>query len=120
MAFSVFEYLYRDASNYKSYGKLWLLGSVTDSQCKILRLCFQFDDLFVAEQVGIEPLYQELFQYSGGATIDDHSWHTFLDIREEKVLPKDSQTIGNIGEFVERFVAVDGCWDPELSPNYFE
>ena len=70
--------------------------------------------------MGIEPLYQELFQYSGGVTIDDHSWHTFLDIRKEETLPRDTQASGNIEEFIERFVVADGCWDPELSPNYFE
>lgn len=47
MAFSVFEYFYRDASNYKSYGKIWLLGSVTESQCNIIKSCFQFDDFLL-------------------------------------------------------------------------
>lgn len=118
MAYSVFEYMYRDASNYKSFGVLWISGSVNGSMHQILRRCLECDDMFIAEQVNIEPLYQKLFHYSNGRTIDDHSWHTFLGFRPEKRLPKSVQLSGYIKEFVDRFVVAGKCWDPALSPNF--
>ena len=75
--FSAFEYLYRDADNFKAGGALLLKGALTDAQVIEMRFRFEGGELFIAEQIGVLPLYQELCAYSGGLTESDHPWHEF-------------------------------------------
>lgn len=53
---TVFEYLYRDAGNFKTYGRVLLLGRDEAAEREI-RACLEWGDQFVAEQVGIPALY---------------------------------------------------------------
>ena len=59
--FSIFDYLYRDASNYKSWGSLLLEGSATKTDLELLRACLESGEFFISEQVGIPPLYAGLW-----------------------------------------------------------
>lgn len=79
--YSVFEYLYRDASNYKAWGKLLLSGQLQDEEINRMAKCFDSGEFFIAEQIGIPTLYQDLWQYSNGPNADDHVWHSFHSIR---------------------------------------
>jgi len=79
--FSVFEYLYRDAGNYKAWGKFLLLGEVADTDIEEIRGYLDRGEYFVPDRVGIPPLQGELYQYSGGPTEDDHVFHGFVDLR---------------------------------------
>lgn len=75
-----FTYLYRDASNYKSWGEIifsnpeeFALKDV-DTQ---LRKSFDVDGIFTADQVGVP----EVFLYSdGNVTADDHCFHEFYSV----------------------------------------
>ena len=51
--YCVFEYVYRDASNYKAWGKILLSGIPSQNDTAALLACFESDEYFVAEQVGI-------------------------------------------------------------------
>ena len=73
--FSVFSYLYRDASNYKAFGLLLLKGTASADDVEIWRQHFESSEFFIAEQLGIPALYAELWAFSDGATEDDHVWH---------------------------------------------
>ena len=73
----VFDYLYRDASNYKAFGSVWLTGTLTEAERTELVECLDGSEFFVAEQVGVPPLYRVLFEDGGGPTEDDHAWHMF-------------------------------------------
>jgi hypothetical protein len=75
--YSIFEYLYRDAGNYKAWGKLLLAGKLNTEQMNQMLKKFDSSEFFIAEQIGIPPLYEELWEYSNGANGDDHSWHSF-------------------------------------------
>ena len=79
--YSVFEYLYGDAANYKAWGQLLLLGHATHLQRTQMLSRFDSGEFFIAEQLGIPVLYSELWQYSTGSTSDDHGWHCFNALR---------------------------------------
>jgi hypothetical protein len=115
---AVFEYLYRDAANFKAWGQLLLKGAWTE-QCQRRLDSLLGDGLFVAEQVGIPALYAELYQHSGGhRTADDHAFHEFDCVRqatdgEARLL----QPWGTVEQLLTAFEKVAGRWDVRLSPN---
>ena len=77
----VFEYLYRDADNFKVLGQLLMSGKITDESIGKLKSYFDYGEYFVAEQVGIPTLYSQLWKYSNGPTLADHAFHEFLSLR---------------------------------------
>lgn len=113
----VFEYLYRDASNYKAWGEILLSGVPSQNDIAALRACLESDIYFVAEQVSIPALYQELWEF-GGPNCDDHALHEFVALRaasedERKSLP----LFGALSSLLKTFQAVT-TWDYSLSPNF--
>ncbi len=68
ISYCVFDYLYRDGSNYKAWGSLLLSGESTHEDVTALKECLESGEYFVAEQVGIPPVYKELWDLSGGPT----------------------------------------------------
>lgn len=114
----VFEYQYRDASNYKAWGAILLSGALSQNDTAALRACLESGEYFVAEQVGIPAVYQELWDLSGGRTSDDHALHEFVALRvasmkERKALP----LFGALSSLLLLFQAVSK-WDYSLSPNF--
>ena len=119
MVWTVFEYLYRDADNHKAFGKAAFGGLVSPELCD--RALQKLDDgtHFIAEQVGLPPLYGQLFRWSGGRPTDaDHCWHEFVSISvvEEGDLPPAVLKLGETSAFVDLLSSVDE-WDILLSPN---
>jgi hypothetical protein len=114
----VFEYLYRDGSNYKAWGSLLVSGEPTPEDITALKECLESGEYFVAEQVGIPPVYKELWELSGGPTSDDHALHEFVALREatedeRKLLP----VFGELSNLLKTFQSVTK-WDYSLSPNF--
>jgi hypothetical protein len=70
----------------------------------------------VAEQIGVRPLYEELYRWSGGPIALDHCWHEFIGFREIDE-PENKQDAITSDEFVGRFVTVKE-WDETLSPHF--
>ena len=114
---TVFEYLYRDAGNYKAGGQLLLIGEYTTTSEDAIRKSCDSWDHFVAEQVGVPALYSELYQYSDGPTEDDVAFHEF-----ERLRPATSEDLialprsGTLDALISRFQAVK-YWDCLLSPH---
>lgn len=79
--FSVFEYLYRDAGNWKAWGQLLLEGTPTSNDLAELDASFESGELFIAEQLGVPTLFQTFWTQYGGPTQDDHPWHEFAGVR---------------------------------------
>lgn len=116
--YCVFEYLYRDASNYKAWGKILLSGIPLQNDMATIRACFESDEYFVAEQVGIPTVYQELWELSGGPISDDHALHEFVALRvasEDEI--KLLSLFGDLSSLIKMFQAVTK-WDYSLSPNF--
>jgi hypothetical protein len=116
--FSIFEYLYRDASNYKTWGKLLLSGTVSENDVTTLQRYLDSKEFFIAEQVGIPALYKELWDLSGGPTKDDHAFHAFYELRpatdeEIATLP----LWGKLSLLLKSFHQVHNQWSCTLSPN---
>lgn len=113
----VFEYLYRDAANYKAWGEVLLSGVPSQNDIATLRGCLDSGEYFVAEQVGIPAVYKELWELSGGPTSDDHAFHEFVELRvaseeERTTLP----LFGTLSGLLTAFQSVC-AWDCSLSPN---
>lgn len=114
---SIFEYLYRDASDYKSWGTLLLEGVATEADVADLITQFESGSYFIAEQLGIPPLYSELWAFSGGPTDDDHVWHTFHALRPATAQDMATPVFCTLVEFLQKVNAVKAC-DETLSPHW--
>jgi len=119
MKWTLFEYLYRDAGNFKAFGALAFEGALTVDEQQKLRSHFPGDGLFIAEQLDVPPLYKALYEWSGGPTLSDHCWHEFSDVKviEDSEVPADAHRWGSVTRFLERLAAVD-VWDEGLSPHF--
>ncbi len=117
LEFSIFEYCYRDAANYKAWGSLLLQGSCSESDIKDLRSHFDAGDFFIAEQLEIPPLYDELWALSGGPTIDDHVWHTFYTLRPAATEETNTRVFGTVENLISKIKDVK-TWNETLSPHW--
>jgi hypothetical protein len=115
--FSIFEYLYRDASNYKAWGSLLLKGQVTQADVDALGKCLEGGEFFIAEQVGVPPVYAELWEFSDGPTDDDHVWHEFFGLRPATAEDTPEVPWGSVGDLLARLTSVKR-WDERLSPHW--
>lgn len=116
--YCVFEYLYRDASNYKAWGNILLSGVPSPDNIAALSACLESGEYFVAEQVGIPALYKELWDLSGGPNSDDHALHEFVALRAASEDERKSlRPFGNLTSLLKTFQTVT-TWDYSLSPNF--
>lgn len=114
---TIFEYLYRDASNYKAYGLLLLRGDFSDEHQTALKQYCEDAEYFVAEQLDIPPLCEHLWAQSSGRNEDDHAWHEFLGLREPSIEEQAAlKEWGTLDDLLRRFRAIQK-WDLSLSPN---
>lgn len=118
--FSVFEYVYRDAGNWKSYGVVLLAGFDQSAEARILE-SLGSGKTFVAEQVSIPVLCQKHWDDCGDGPSDlDHAFHEFICLRsatiEERELFRVETTLAIL---LDRFSSAAGRWDVRLSPNCF-
>ena len=118
MATTLFNYLYRDAGNCKVWGTIALDGAVVRKQWQAALAKLEAGEFFVAEQLGVPPLYQALYKWSGGPTLADHCWHEFVDIKIVDEAGPDAYLYDNAETFVARLLAVSE-WRGELSPHYW-
>lgn len=114
---SVFEYFYCDASNYTVWGSVVLLGRVTEADRQLLLQHFTASEFFIAEQLGIPPLYTELWDLSGGPTSADHVWHTFHALRLAGPEDINALAVDTVANFIARTRSVQH-WDEKLSPHW--
>jgi len=113
---TAFDYMYRDAGNFKAFGTVMLEGGVSSADQKLIRCHLESGEFFIAEQVGVPPLYGELCKWSDGPTSDDHCWHEFVGVRLSNE-PQDGTQSVSAREFVARFSAVED-WNECLSPQF--
>ncbi|MDX9951300.1 MAG: hypothetical protein RBS75_04320 [Methylophilaceae bacterium] len=113
----IFEYLYRDASNYKVGDTLLLTGHLSEADEAKIKACLDAGIYFVAEQVGIPPLYEPLWALSDGPTDDDHAFHEFIALRHATKKERNSLPIfSDLQTLIKTFQSVSS-WDCFLSPN---
>lgn len=114
---SVFEYLYRDAGNFKTYGALLLTGFDPEANVA-LRDSLEWDGQFVAEQVGVPSLCSEHWDSVGEGPSDlDHAYHEFVALRPATAQELRLRHGGSLQALVARMLAAKGRWNVRLSPN---
>lgn len=120
MPCTLFQYLYRDADNYKAFGSLVLEGPLSEAELERVRELLADDGFFIAEQLHIPSLYHQLYEWSGGPTEADHCWHQFaaIAIAAEADVPEDAHRWGGAREFLRNLEEVEE-WRPELSPHFW-
>ncbi|HUX64909.1 hypothetical protein [Sulfuricella sp.] len=115
--YTLFEYLYRDASNYKAWGQLLLSGQIRPADIAALRSTLDSGEYFVAEQVGVPGLYKALWKLTNGATGDDHCFHEFVELRAATDHEIAQHPVwGSVAKFIRTFKSVKS-WNCTLSPN---
>jgi hypothetical protein len=116
---TLFEYLYRDTGNFKAFGSVALEGELSEEELDRTRNFFDNDGFFIAEQLRVPTLYQQLYQWSGGPTQSDHCWHEFLSIKvvEEGKVPHEAERWGSAQQFLEALAGV-WRWEEEQSPLF--
>jgi len=71
------EYLYRDASNYKEWGRVAFRGGCDASLRHRLSVALDTGEFFVAHQVRLPELFFEDGRIDG----DDHCFHELTEVR---------------------------------------
>lgn len=116
--FSIFEYFYRGAANYKAWGAILLEGFASHYAVHEMQRCFEAQTFFIAEQINIPPLYSELWLLSNGPTSDDHVWHSFHALRPAAAKEvEESAIFGTVDSLVQAVRAIR-AWDQTLSPHW--
>ena len=114
---SIFEYMYRDGGNFKTFGQLRLTGWDEQADAKI-RLCLEVDGQFVAEQIGVPSLCMEHWEAVEDDPSDlDHAFHEFVCLRQPKDADSDLPVWGGLDAMLDRMQGAARRWDVRLSPN---
>lgn len=107
-----FEYMYRDASNYKELAEVIFAGSLAGDDGARLRAAAEGGEGFVASQVGLEPLQPRMVSFP---SIDDHGYSEL----PEWYVPEEVSEADGItdprewGEFLAAFEREGAAgWDP--------
>lgn len=121
-SFSWFDYLYRDAGNWKTFRSVLLSGAAGPEDEATIRRTLEWGDTFVPEQVGLPALQAEHLAEHGVEDGDgddlDHAFHEFAGIRaaSEEEAGIDPQAIP-LATLVRRFEAAGRSgWDVTRSP----
>ena len=114
---TIFEYCYRDAGNFKVFGSVILDGSLTPQEENDVRSKLESGYYFIAEQVGIPPLYDQLYQWSNGPIQTDHCWHEFVGFEEAGGADDGCGGAVPVAAFGARFTPIVH-WDEALSPHF--
>jgi hypothetical protein len=94
-----FNYMYRDAGNYKKFGSVVFSNPelvTLQSLAAPLAKAFSEEGLFVAHQIRVPEVF---FYTRGNATSDDHFFHEFDGVEESLEAPND-QLLRSVGEFL--------------------
>jgi len=112
LQYTLFEYLYRDASNDKSWGQLLVAGSAFPQDIDALKDCLENGSLFIAELVGIPPLSGERWTVSSGSGEDDYDFHEFVGMRPatvDEILAL--RLFGDLDGLLRKFEQASQHWD---------
>ena len=92
-----------------------LEGLASDTNHDALAKHFDAGEFFIAEQLGIPPLYADLWELSGGTSVDDHVWHTYSELRPVTADDIKLQVFGTVENLISKIKAIKS-WNQTLSP----
>lgn len=113
-----FEYMYRDAGNWKTFGLIVLDGPTPPDIANTISAALDGGLLFVAEQVDVPPLQQSHIAEYGSSEEDlDHAFHEIVDLRlatsDDRQHAIKSLSAARVAKL---FGEARGRWDCRLSP----
>jgi hypothetical protein len=117
MTATLFNYLYRDADNYKAWGTIALQGTAAPECWDAALAKLESGAFFIAEQLRVPPLYEDLYEWSDGPTSADHCWHTFTHLQMVEEAEREVHRWGTIDTFIATLQAVER-WQGYLSPHF--
>ena len=101
---TIFEYLYRDSSNYKAWGAILLEGSHTARDEASLRSKLDSGEFFVPGHVGIPCLQPVIWLAGFPPNNDDHEFHEFIELRPATTADlKEMPVWGSVEQLLHRF-----------------
>lgn len=103
--YTILEYQYSDASNYKAFHAIKLLGVISDSDIEEIRACMYDSEYFVPQKVGLPALQTLLSEEYNGFNEDDHDWHSIICIRPATLEDASLQIWGKSEQLVANFIA---------------
>lgn len=103
--YSIFEYLYRDAGNYKTHARVLLRGRAVAGDLAAIRLALD-DDTFLPGDVGLPSLHEQHWRDCGSGFDRelDHPCHEFSALRRAR--REDLETLtpsGTVTQLAGRF-----------------
>ena len=102
---SVFEYLYRDAGNYKTHAQVLLRGRALDEDHAAIRRALD-DGCFVPARVGLPSLHEQHWRDCGREFDEqlDHPLHEFTALRRARFLDIRTLTLhSTVAQLAARF-----------------
>lgn len=97
-------YLYRDASNYKSWNEVILAGTLTKEQVRTIMSLCDSGEYFIPSQVGLpEVRFSDISE-------DDHVWFELAEEGFQMTTAKPTELI-TAEELYQNFLSVNGKWD---------
>ena len=113
--FSVFEYEYVDGGNFKSWDLLLLRGKASPSDINRITSCMLDSEFFIAEQVGIPPVYSGVTKY--GNRDLDVATHHFCKLRSATEIEiSELKCHGSVSDIITAFEDAKEHWHYSLSP----
>ncbi len=94
-----------------------LEGLASDSDHDAIAKHFDAGEFFIAEQLGIPALYADLWELSGGTSVDDHVWHTSTELRAATADDIMLRVFGTVENFISNIKAIKS-WNHTLSPHW--
>ena len=97
-----FDYLYRDASNYKAWGSVVFGGVITEDLRRRLLRALETSEFFIAHQVRVPELFGGMLHWPREQ--DDHCWHEFsaVELTDEEANDRYHRTLEEFILEVER------------------
>jgi hypothetical protein len=114
---TAFDYMYRDAGNFKAFGTVILDKELSQADRQMISERLDAGDNFIAEQIGVPPLYEQLYRWSDGATQCDHCWHEFIGFRDLARAPDEHLDVFDATAFISQFKSISE-WDGSLSRHF--
>lgn len=106
--YSVFEYLYRDAGNYKTHARVLLRGCALPGDEAAIRAAVD-DNTFIPARVGLPSLHEQHWRDCGSEYDSqlDHPLHEFTELRPAQSDDiKTLRPIATVAQLAARFRAI--------------
>ena len=104
MANTIFNYLYRDSSNYKTFNRIILTGEMSPEDFSRIQRSCDCGEYFIPAQVGLDALRN--WDYDPEV---DHPWFEIMGYEPTQ----DPATSMTVQDLVSAFERCAGKWDPE-------